>query len=420
MAKILYEKIHDFDADLDNDLSDDTFECDEANIEEDAVDKVFEKNKILKFFSTSKKFYIAISVLCSFLIAAQLYLQHNMYSPEEREFLNDNIYSGNNLNISGDELQGVVSSLEDELGISIADGCEDEYCILNSVLENPNLSDTEKDVFYRVVQIINENPYVNREEVYSSLLNVDVLYKNRPFSFNKDVEGVYSHEYESIGIFVDDPEYRVLIHEIIHCIFTNDNTINLPAYFSEGVTELLANEYFSETPFVELTNYPFEIAVVKMLCEVSSPEAVLEAYSTGDMSVVAKKIAEVSGDEESAMDALNMLDYTMKRFNGELGEGEETITDKDEIINSFIPLFRDVVEAKYSDIDHSLVSYYYNEILFANIFDEDPYNNYVDDLMEFGSDHKAYFSENLRNTLKNDGSIQKVNSIVNKSSTSSY
>lgn len=373
--------------------------------EEDVIDDVLNSNRVLRFFATSKKFYAIFSFICALLLAGQLYMQNTTYLPKERDLLEDNLYSGNSLNISGEELDKVISNIENELGISIEDDCE-EYCLINAVLENPNLGETEKDVFCRVVNIIRDNPYINKESVYHSLLNVEVLYKNRPFSFSKNVEGVYIEDYESIGIFKDDPDYRILIHEIIHCIFSNDDTKNLPSYFSEGVTELLANEYFGESPFVELENYPFEVAVVKMLCEVTSPDAVLEAYSTGDMSIIAKEISCISGTEEEAMKALEMLDYTMKRYNDELEKGEETITDKNVMISGFIPLFRSVIETKYAPEDHSRVSYFYNEILLANIFEDEPYERYVDDLLEFGSDHKAYFSSELKGTLQNNGVLK--------------
>lgn len=396
---------------VDDDIREDEFdnvaEFDVDFPEDDLVDDVINSNRVLRFFATSRKFYAIFSFICALIVAGQMYIQNTTYLPKERDLLDDNIYSGNSLNISGDELDEVISNIESELGISIDEDFE-EYCLINAVLDNPNLNEEVKDVFCNVVNIIRDNPYINKEAAYHSLLNVEVLYKNRPFSFSKEVEGVYVEEYESIGIFKDDPDYRILIHEIIHCIFSNDDTKNLPSYFSEGVTELLANEYFGESPFIELENYPFEIAVVKMLCEVTSPDAVLEAYSTGDMSIIAKEISSVSGTEEEAMKALEMLDYTMRRYNGELEKGEETITDKNVMVSGFIPLFRSVIETKYAPEDHSRVSYFYNEILLANIFEDEPYERYVDDLLEFGSDHKAYFSSALEDTLQNNGVLKRV------------
>lgn len=378
------------------------------NEEETSYEEVVKKHNILNFFATSKKFYFVMTLLCSILLAGSIYYEQTTFLPKDRDLLDDNIYSGNNLTISSQEVEEIVTNLEEVLGVSISEDSYDSYCLLNAIYDNPNLSDSEKDVFYKVISLIEDNPYIDKEHAYSSLLNVDVLYKRRPIGIENNIEGMYIHKYESIGIFENDPDNRVLIHEIIHCIFANVDTEDLPDYFSEGVTELLANEYFSDKPFVELMNYPFEIAMVKMLCEVTSPDVVLQAYSTGDMNVIAEDIARYTGDIDGAKKALDMVDYTMRRFKGELREDEEYIEDKNEIINGYIPLFRAIIEHKYAPEDHSRVSYFYNEILIANIFGDDPYNDYVDDLVEFGADYKVYFSSELKSTVGKNGVMKNI------------
>ena len=378
------------------------------NEEETSYEEAIKKNKVLNFFATSKKFYFVMTLLCAVLLAGTMYYKHTTFLPDDRVLLEDNIYSGNNLAISSQEVEDIVSNLEKVLGVSICEDSYDSYCLLNAIYDNPNLSDSEKDIFYKVISLVEDNPYIDKEHAYKSLLNVDVLYKRRPFSIENDIEGMYIHKYESIGIFEDDPDNRILIHEIIHCIFANVNTENLPDYFSEGVTELLANEYFSDKPFVELMNYPFEIAMVKMLCEVTSPDVVLKAYSTGDMDVIAEDIARYTDDIDGARKALEMFDYTIRRFKGDLRDDEKYIEDRNEIINGYIPLFRAIVEHKYAPEDHSRVSYFYNEILIANIFSDDPYNDYVDDLVEFGADCKAYFSNELKRSIGKNGVMKNI------------
>lgn len=378
------------------------------NEEETSYEAAVKNNKVLNYFATSKKFYFVMTLLCAVLLAGTMYYKQTTFLPDDRALLDDNIYSGNDFCISSEEVSSIVNNLEDVLGINICEDSYDSYCLLNAIYENPNLSESEKEIFYKVISLVEDNPYIDKEHAYKSLLNVDVLYKRRPFGIENDIEGMYIHKYESIGIFEDDPDNRILIHEIIHCIFANVNTENLPDYFSEGVTELLANEYFSDKPFIELMNYPFDIAVVKMLCEVTSPDVVLEAYSTGNMNVIAEEIAKYTGDMDQAVKALDMVDYTMRRFKGDLREDEEYIEDRNEIVKEFIPLFRAIIEHKFAPEDHSRVSYFYNEILLANIFGEDPYNDYVDDLLEFGADQKVYFSSELKSTIGKNGVMKNI------------
>ena len=162
--------------------------------------------------------------------------------------------------------------------------------------------------------------------------------------------------------------------------------------------------FITEHYFIELANYPFEIVGVKMLCEVSSPDAVLKAFSTGDMDVIAQDMATVTGDIETARKALSAFEKVYLKHYGEL---KEDLT-YEEIVNECIPVFRGVITAKYKEEDSNRVSYFYNEILLANIMQEDAYDKYVDDLVEFGSDHKAYFSSKLKNKLASDVIVDKI------------
>ena len=260
------------------------------------------------------------------------------------------------------------------------------------------------NVFYGFININKDNPYIDREEAYRSLRNVDVLYKCRPYFYDKTVQGAYFHERESIGIFEKDENNMILKHEGIHAIFCNGKTVNLPKYFKEGMTELLVNEYFENKPFVELENYPFEIAGVKMLCEVTSPDVVLQAFSTGNMDLIALDMAKITGDVDVARKALDAFGKVYLKYYGEL---EEDLSYED-IVNDCIPVFRGIITAKYEEKDSNRVSYFYNEILLGNIFYDGAYDKYVDDLVEFGSDHKAYFSSELKAKLASDVIVDKI------------
>lgn len=383
-----------------------------TNLDEERLEEVTHQNFLMTIFKSPK---IVCSLASTFMVSLlffNLYINYSMFNPKDRMLSNENVYSGNELVISEDEVSNMISKINGELGTDIKLEDEDDYCLFNAILENDNLDETRKEVFARAIQVIKDNPYANKEACYKALLNAEVLYKGRPFFSDRRTEGVFDYDHCSIGVFVDDPEFRVLFHEIIHCIFTTDNSVNLPTYFKEGVTELLANEYFSDNPFIENKNYPFEVAVVKMLCEVSSPEAVLEAYSTGDMSAISKSIANVTLNEEEVDKSLVMLDRMMRQYNGELKKDEEKLS-KEELISGFIPLFRKVIETRYEVDDPARISYFYNEILIANIFDEKPYDSYVDDILEFGSYQRAYFSTELKATLKKDGQMIKVKSTTN-------
>ena len=45
-----------------------------------------------------------------------------------------------------------------------------------------------------------------------------------------------------------------------------------------------------------------------MLCEVTSPEVVLKAFSCGDMDIIAKDMSTITGDIEVAREALKYFE----------------------------------------------------------------------------------------------------------------
>lgn len=377
----------------------------EVEDDELSEDEVEENDRFRKKCNMFQRVLLFVNAL---ILCGCLYINRCTYYPEERELLEDNLFSGNDVIASDEMLRDIVKALEDELNVSISEEDKDEYYLLNAILKNPNLSDSEKDLFYNYIDLIKDNPYLDKEEAYNSLLNVDILYEARPLIYDRDVLGVYIYDLESIGVFDDDEEKSTLIHEGIHCIYCNEKTYDLPTYFKEGMTELLANEYFSSSPFVELKSYPFEVAAVKMLCEVTSTDTVLKAFSLGDMGIIAEEIASVTGNYDEAVVALEMLDYALLWHNDEIPKDREIISDMNVVISGFIPTFRECITLKYDELNRNRISYFYNEILFANIFGDEPYTEYVDDLVEFGSDHKAYFSSKLKQKVAADEVINKI------------
>ena len=162
------------------------------------------------------------------------------------------------------------------------------------------------------------------------------------------------------------------------------------------MTELLNNEYFSDDPFLELSNYPFEVAAVRMLCELTSPDVVLKAYTLGDMKFISEDLAKKCASSiEEADEALNNLDLTLQAFKS---------FDDDEMKKARgyfaeATVYFDKVITKIDKKDDRRVSYFYNIILLLDMFSDMPYDDYVDDLVEHGYDEKAYFSSKLKDEI---------------------
>ena len=103
----------------------------------------------------------------------------------------ENIYNGNQLILKPEEKEKIKIQLEKELDESIFLSHIDEseienYFLLNAVLKNPNLNNDEKRYLYHLIDMIIENPYLDKEHSYESLNNLKYVYKQNDKSFSRE------------------------------------------------------------------------------------------------------------------------------------------------------------------------------------------------------------------------------------------
>ena len=372
------------------------FDENEAVYEEDINPEVVEMVEELKNEGKASKgtrfFQIVSGLMAIVSVCSMLYIK-SLYLPEDRQFDMENMFIGSDVCVSDHCVNSVMEELL-ELGYAV-DEDNMNYLLLNAIHCNDNLTDEEKEFCCGFIDMFNDNPYLDKERVYHSLLNLDISYKNRPYIYEDSVEGVYIDKYKSIGVFVNDPDKAVLGHEVIHCICANDGS--LPTFFVEGMTELLANEYLSDSPFIEFKHYPFEIYAVKMLCDTAGADVVLKAYTTGNMDLIYDALAGYSGTVDDAKKAIGIFE---KLFLFLDGKSENLDFNNDEMTNDLFMYLNSVANNKYGDnseeFNFDRSSYYYNQILFLNIFDSKSKDAISADLEELGVFCKPYFSSKLK------------------------
>lgn len=362
---------------------------DVENKELEPVEEELEDEVVIEI--KPSKFICGILGIASFLFVLSGIYLNSLYVPEDRVFDSSNLFSNNSVIVDSSTAESICCSLEDEFDIEL-DYENDNSLLLNAIYCNKNLSDDEKAFCIKYLELFDDNPYLDKDRVYHSLLNLDISNKNRPPYYDKNVEGVYIDDLKSIGIFVDDEDDTVKAHELIHCICANDG--ELPRFFREGVTELLTNEYFTENHFLELDNYPFEVIAVKMLCDATSSDTVLKAFTLGDMSYIYESLASSYGSVEDAKKVISILDESFSfRNNEEEGEFKYTVED---ITNSLFSYLNGVVFNKYEEGSAERASFFYNEILLLNLFEGKPLTSLMDDLEEYGVLCNVYFSSKLK------------------------
>lgn len=317
---------------------------------------------------------------------------------DEAGMFNDksNLYEDSKLVASSEEVDRIVENLEDVLDVEICEEEVDEYCLLNAILLNKNLSDSDKEFFYKYIDLFLDNPYLNKEDVYYSLLNLDISYMERPMNVSENVAGDFDNRKKFIRIFYDNVRRTTLAHEGVHCLYYNDKTSSLPTYFVEGMTELLANEYFDNNPLVEVNSYCFEVACCKLLCELTSPDIVLKSFTLGDMSFIISDMANTLNISYSDVEiAFNSLNTLFKSFNNEL----DYSIDKSSVFNYYMGVFLECANKKYSCDASEFNNVISNYMILNCMISDDPAKSFSSVVLESSYTPKAYFSSRLKKNV---------------------
>lgn len=367
-------------------------------------------NKVQKF--NKKKIVdvlgITSSIALTLTLIFNIYYYSVYYIPTKKKYNKSNVFLNNEICISDLETKKITKQIEESLNIKITDDEIEDYLLLDAILKNEEFEGKQKWLCDCLFALLNENHYINKEEVYSSLLNVSVSYKKRPLLFKKSINGVHNYLFNSIGVFNGEEDLETLFHETIHCIFMN-RTNNLPVFFKEGVTQLLTKEYMKEDPFLHKNSYVFEVAAVKMLCELTSADVVLKAFTLGDINYIIDALVESGVKKDIANKAINLIEAATKAYS--LNESFEYSSGKF-YVDCLRPL--EICIDKKFEYDHpNSKSFYYNEMLFYNcLFKEAAILRYNLDLDKYGVDYKAYFSKELKQQILNGEYNLKTNSLT--------
>ena len=285
-----------------------------------------------------------------------------------------------------DDEEEYISELQEHVNI---DPRKTNIVLLHAVMKNENLDDQTKELLYNFQDLISDNPYINKLTAYNSLRNLKVEYTNRPDEYDETIQGTYDFDKNTIFIYQekDKLDLNILIHELIHTIYTNNSTKTLPKYFIEGTTELLVNEYFSTEPYIEKRTYPMEVTMVKILCEMVGPEKVLEAYTKGDMKIISEEISNISGNTKTNI-FLKNVESIFENYNN-----KKIIPDK--VIKNITNFMNEYFMKKDNVDTDTLERYIYYKSIISLISNSNVYDDYLAYIIDNGYYQKPYFSNEL-------------------------
>lgn len=320
----------------------------------------------------------------------------------------DNIYYHNEIKLSDKEIEEMEELVSETVGEEIT--INNNSIVLDAVIENENLTESEKEFIYSYKNLLEDNPYLDKTNAYNNLKKLDIIY-DKNADYGKDVMGVYINTDNEITIIEDTPEKGTISHEVIHCIYSHRYIKRLPRFFNEGMTEILANEYFSKNPFKETTSYPYEITMVKILCEIVGEDKVLEAYSKEDMTIVEEELRNKTNISEPKEIIERMESTTTALQNNEKIDAEKV---------------RDIIvflDRYYENIDNNSIEYemyLYNKNIVKGLYDKTPNIKYICNIVENGYYIKPYFSEELKDKYNNPYHIDYYEDIEGNNDTKKY
>lgn len=371
------EEIYQLIEEIENDIK-------QGEIEKEERIKKYYQNKI-----KNKRFKEVRYFLSLFLFGFNTSLFFHYLSSSSIPNTSKNYFSANKVIASNEDVAEAINNLEEIFREEIPLKKQNAYLVLDSIVQNQNLNKQEKDIAYDLLPIIEENPYLNKETAYRNLLNLDIKFAaERPEYYKKTTAGDYSYYKHKINIYYDyetetEEDFDILRHELIHCIYINSYTENLPRSFKEGMTELLTNEYYSNKPYEEIVSYPFLVLYVKTLCEITSPDTVLKAFSYGDMNIIYEAMSNIKGTKEEAQELLNKIDTILLKALDEESLTNEPVQEVLDKISTY----------KNTNTANDMLSYY--KYLLSSLTQEKYYEVYFQRIFAKPSLKKAYFSKNL-------------------------
>jgi len=397
MADILtIDELYKIINDIEDKLTIDEINDEIDSLEKDTSDYINSKDERLKIREKKhkKKLYKSLLINLMFLTGAislgnKLYdyaLDKGIYL---RRIDRHNIYDDNNLKLSDEEKEELINQIINEYEIDENSYNENDILLLNALILNSNLTDSQKEVAAKIINIARDNKYLDFDLAYERLYNLITVNKDRPIYLDKYVTGRYITLFDKIELYNDDLSNDTFTHELVHSIYMNIDS-NLPNFFMEGTTELISNEYFNENPYIETSSYKYEICAVKALCEVVGSNTVLEAFTKNDINILLDKLTLINNDSTKSENIINGFKVL---FNNE----NYTSNQVSEINRCFSSLWETFDNAIYLDYDKDNRDRYnafcYNLELLSTKFSNNSYEDYNNYIEENGACERLYFNK---------------------------
>ncbi len=353
------------------------------------------KNKDFAVLISIYGLTVLSELISLFFLAGRVFVKGNPYK--------NDVFDARTLTLKEEEIESIQDTLK-QFGVEVFDeGDEADYILLNAIYENENLLEVDKKYLMRFYQMLVDNPYLDREYVYSMLSKLKIEYMNRPADVWEKVTGRFFKEKATAEIY--DSLESTKAHEVTHAIYSK-NYEKLPQFFNEAVTTLQASEYDYGTSDFWDYSYTFGAPFVKVLCEMVGADTVLKTYTLGDMDILYQEMANLYG---SPMEAAQFLDFFERIYTTYI-DTQDAVSmeaEKKDMENLYANyakavLKRDEIKntcnAVFMDYNWNLFHFIFKDVESDSCYEPTPVEKYIKYIHEYGIARKAYFSSALKET----------------------
>ncbi len=268
-----------------------------------------------------------------------------------------------------------------------------EEFIEQSVNENKKLEEEEREFFKKFETYLNENPYIDKKNIYYNLKNLEINYTKRK---NEYLDGEYYSAFNEIIFYnlesySEDDFLRVFGHETFHALSSNGYTSGFGKLFdhectlTEGMTTILTEEYLLGRASGKTINYPEETLLTKMMAELIGSDVLLYGYSNQNIDIVIEKLGELDGDVDKAKTLIHLMTKMT------LSKRQDKWDIQQEYKEQIYLILKEYYQLKVAENPEKAPILTYLIETFYHIRDE--YNPILGYELT-----KAYFSENLKST----------------------
>lgn len=190
---------------------------------------------------------------------------------------------------------------------------QDTLKLYTSINGNPNLDEEEKKILNGLDEFFDDYySYIDYDTACMQLSKFDIKYypSEDKYCFTAGDWNAYSHImnlYTQDGKKTSIENDPIAAHEVIHLISVDSSYF--PDALEEGVDSLIISEYLNY-----FDAYAKQRIITSMLCEIVSPDIVIESYLRKDYSLIEQELFNINPDRVQAYTLKTLLDEYQKVY----------------------------------------------------------------------------------------------------------